>query len=113
MPRQENRTTPKIMGGLLYTDDVLTTGTPVGSPAWFVWLSSASTFYYEGRSGTFTAHRENRQRGGSYWTAYRRQKGVLRRVYLGKADQLSLQLLEQVALVLQNGGATTASITRA
>jgi len=96
MPRQENRTTPKVVSGILYTEDVATTGTEVGSPAWFAWLDTASTFYYESRQGTFTAHCERRQRGGSYWIAYRRHRGILRRVHLGKADHLTLARLEEV-----------------
>ncbi len=113
MPRHENRTTPKIVSGRLYTEDEYT-GTRVGSPAWFAWLSTATTFYYEGRRGTFTAHRESRQRGNHYWTAYRRQVGILHRVYLGKADQLTPQHLEDVAVRLttlphQKGGKPTQS----
>lgn len=100
MPRQENRATPKIVSGILYTEDEATTGTAVGSPAWFVWLDTASTFYFEARPASFTAHRERRQRGGHYWTAYRRQAGILRRCYLGKADQLTLDRLQTVATTL-------------
>ena len=108
MPRHENRTTPKIISGRIYTEDDFT-GTLVGSQAWFIWLSSDTTFYYESRLGTFTAHPESRQRGDHYWTAYRRYAGSLRRVYLGKADQLTPQRLEEVALRLtaashQKGG---------
>ena len=100
MPRGENRTTPKVMSGILYTDDAFT-GTAVGSPAWFEWLKSATTFYYEARcGGTFTAHRERRQRGGQYWIAYRRRAGILRRFHLGKADQLIVGHLEDIALAL-------------
>ena len=100
MPRSENRTTPKVVSGLIYTDDAFT-GTLVGSPAWFKWLVTASTFYYQSRAGgTFTAHCEHRQRGGQYWTAYRRQAGILRRLYLGKGDQLTVQCLDEAALTL-------------
>jgi len=99
MPRKENRRTPKVMGGILYTDDAAT-GTRVGSPAWFDWLAAASTFYFESPDGHFTAHYERRQRGGSYWIAYRRRTGTLRRMHLGKPDRLTLDRLEQVALAL-------------
>jgi hypothetical protein len=44
MPRHEHHRTPQVMSGILYTEDA-TTGTRVGSPAWFAWLASASTFY--------------------------------------------------------------------
>jgi len=99
MPRQENRSTPKVMSGILYTDDAFT-GTSVGSPAWLAWLTSASTFYFESLLGTFTAHHERRRRGGSYWIAYSRRAGVLRRVHLGKPDRLTRERLEEVALTL-------------
>jgi LuxR family transcriptional regulator, maltose regulon positive regulatory protein len=99
MPRHENRSTPKVVSGILYTDDEYT-GTAVGSPAWLAWLNLASTFYYESRIGTFTAHRERRQRGGLYWIAYRRRAGVLQRSHLGKPDQLTVNRLEQAALTL-------------
>ena len=100
MPRHENRTTPKVISGILYTDDAFT-GTAVGSPAWFSWLEQASTFYYQSRSGaTFTAHQERRQRGGQYWIAYRRRARLLRRSHLGKAQQLTVACLENAALVL-------------
>jgi LuxR family maltose regulon positive regulatory protein len=96
MPRRENRTTPKVISGRIYTEDAFT-GTLIGSPAWFAWLDTATSFYYEDRGGTFTAHCERRHRGGLYWIAYRRQRGVLRRVHLGKADQLTLERLQTVA----------------
>jgi len=99
MPRKENRHTPKVISGVLYTNDAAT-GTRVGSPDWLNWLAIASTFYFESPDGTFTAHHERRRRGGSYWIAYRRRAGVLRRVHLGKPDRLTLDRLEQVALAL-------------
>jgi hypothetical protein len=100
MPRRENRTTPKVLRGTLYTDDAHT-GTTVGSPAWFAWLNTAATFYYESPIGTFTAHQEYRQPGGQYWIAYRCCSGVLRRAHLGKSVQLTADCLAQAALTLK------------
>jgi LuxR family maltose regulon positive regulatory protein len=108
MSRHENRRTPKVTSGLLYTDDAAT-GTSVGSPAWFTWLSTATTFYYESPDGTFTAHRELRLRGGSYWIAYRRHAGILHRLHLGKPDHLTLDHLTQVALSLTSLSETAIS----
>ena len=99
MSRHENRTTPKVVSDRVYTDDAYT-GTLVGSPQWFAWLSTASTFYYTSRFGCFTAHCERRQRGGRYWIAYRRRTGVLQRSHLGKPDQLTLLRLDEAALTL-------------
>jgi LuxR family transcriptional regulator, maltose regulon positive regulatory protein len=100
--RRKNHRTPKVLSGVLYTEDPATTGTRVGSPAWFTWLASASTFYFESSQGTFTAHLERRRRGGSYWIAYRRRAGVVRRLHLGKSDHLALDRLEHVALSLES-----------
>lgn len=100
MSRHENCSTPKVMSAMLYTDDPVTTGLRVGSPAWFTWLTTATTFYFELPNGSFTAHHERRPRGGSYWIAYRRRAGVLRRVHLGKPKRLTLERLEDVALTL-------------
>ena len=99
MPRHENRSTPKVVSGILYTDDTFT-GTSVGSPAWFTWLDSASTFYYESQLGVFTAHCERRLRGGRYWIAYRRRLGRLHRAHLGKPDLLTPDRLEATAVSL-------------
>src|SRR5258707_11793663 len=100
MPRRANRTTSVVISGILYTEDAYT-GTAVGSPAWFTWLTQGHTFYYQSRqAGTFTAHQERRQRGGQYWIAYRRRAGLLRRSHLGKAQQLTVACLENAALVL-------------
>lgn len=68
MPRHAHRRTPLVLSGYLYTDDA-STGACVGSDAWFAWLDTASTFYYDSPSGTFTAQREHRSRGGHYWIA--------------------------------------------
>ncbi len=100
MSRRENRTTPIVISGGLYTDDETPAGIPVGSPAWFAWLEAGTTFYYTSLQGTFSAHCEQRRRGGRYWIAYRRRDGVLHRVHLGKADHLTRKRLEEVVLIL-------------
>jgi LuxR family maltose regulon positive regulatory protein len=99
MSRHENRSTPLVVSGYLYTDDAFT-GTQVGSPAWFTWLTTATTFYYQSPHGAFTAHHERRQRGGRYWVAYRRQAGILRRVHLGKPDLLTPERLANTLAIL-------------
>jgi LuxR family transcriptional regulator, maltose regulon positive regulatory protein len=72
----------------------------VGSLAWFDWLATATRFAFVGTEGSFTAHRERYQRGGWYWRAYRRQNGRLHRIYIGKADALTLAQLEATAAAL-------------
>lgn len=69
----------------------------VGSPAWSHWLhGDGDTFRFESNAGSFTARREQVS-GGSYWYAYRRQRGRLRKAYLGRADELTAERLAQTA----------------
>ena len=77
---------------------------PVGTPAWFAWLEDATTFTFTSPSGSFTARKERRTRGGWYWKAYRTVNGTLQRAYLGKGEHLTLARLERAAVSL-----TTAS----
>jgi LuxR family maltose regulon positive regulatory protein len=84
---------------MLYTDDTAT-GIALDTPAWFTWLTTATTFYYQSPDGFFTAHHEVRRRGGTYWIAYRRQNGRLHRLHLGKPGHLTRDRLDSVALSL-------------
>lgn len=68
----------------------------VGSRPWYDWLANHKTFIFEGATGPFSARRETR-RGMPYWYAYRRREGTLRKAYLGKAEQLTVDRLEQVS----------------
>ena len=74
----------------------------VGSPSWIAWLTDPETrsFSFKGASATYTARKERRLRGGEYWTAYRRQGGRLRKAYLGKAEDLTLDRLDNAAALL-------------
>src|SRR5919112_2841257 len=74
----------------------------VGSPSWVAWLRESSTrsFSFSGPPGTFTARKERRVHGDDYWTAYRKRGGRLRKAYLGKAEKLTLERLNDAAAVL-------------
>jgi len=74
----------------------------VGSPSWIGWLTDPATrsFSFQSSSATYTARKESRSRGGEYWAAYRRQSGRLRKAYLGKAEDLTLDRLNKAAAVL-------------
>ena len=76
------------------------------TPAWLAWLDAATTtrFAYpvfdpaHGYiAGFMTVRKEQRQRGGTYWVAYRRCQGRLRKVYLGRAHTLTQVRLETIA----------------
>lgn len=71
----------------------------VGAPQWHAWLRGARSFTFAGAAGTFTARHEERA-GRRFWYAYRQRDGVLRKTYLGRSTDLTLQRLEQAADVL-------------
>jgi LuxR family maltose regulon positive regulatory protein len=83
-------------------------GTPIrlDTPAWLAWLDAATTTsfaypIYDAAcgyiEGVMTVRKERRQRGGCYWTAYRRRHGRLTKIYLGASATLTHQRLEEVA----------------
>src|SRR5260370_5453319 len=63
----------------------------VGTPAWYVWLSTATTFSFRSAFGAFTARKEqaSNKRGGGYLRAYRKHDSKLHRVYVGKSEELT------------------------
>jgi predicted ATPase/DNA-binding CsgD family transcriptional regulator len=71
----------------------------VGTPAWFAWLSNATSFAFRSEVGTFTARREQagHKRGGWYWRAYRKRASQLHQAYLGTAQELTVERLRTVA----------------
>src|SRR5258706_9681718 len=74
----------------------------INTPDWYTWLAEATSFTFVNEYGMFFAYKEQtgNQRGGWYWRASCRREGKLQRAYLGKAENLSLQRLEEVARVL-------------
>jgi hypothetical protein len=76
------------------------------TPAWQVWLEAPSTRsfaypIYDSQGGYIrgfmTVRKEPRARGEQYWVAYRRAGGRLRKIYLGRAAQVSQQHLAATA----------------
>jgi hypothetical protein len=62
------------------------------------WLKLIDAFHLETQAGySLTARKEARQRGGSYWYAYKRVGSRLHKKYLGDGDKLTLAHLEAVA----------------
>jgi predicted ATPase/DNA-binding CsgD family transcriptional regulator len=79
----------------------------IGANSWFAWLDDERnpSFSFRGAAGSFTARREQ-QRNGWYWYAYRKREGKLRKVYLGRKEELTLQRLNTVAELLSVPGAS-------
>src|SRR5215468_1886380 len=69
------------------------------------WLQEVSSFAFDGRQGAYTARKETKQRGESYWYAYRKRAGKLKKTYLGKSTDLTLARLEEVADLLSHDAA--------
>ncbi len=78
----------------------------VGSPVWQTWLRHHDGFFFEGEAGHLSARRELR-RDIAYWYAYRRRDGKLFKAYLGRAEELTRERLEQASARLA-GQATLA-----
>ena len=74
-------------------------------PAWFAWLEEVSSFVFQGQAGSFTARKERKQRGTSYWSAYRKTQGKLAKKYLGRSSDLTLARLETIAHQLTTAAA--------
>jgi hypothetical protein len=83
------------------------------SPQWFAWLEAPENdaFSYALHNhakgyidGFMTVRKERRQRGGAYWSAYRRQGRRLRKLYLGPSAALTAARLAEAAVRLSIGG---------
>src|SRR5437764_1284914 len=91
---------PQVADGVLRAHVGMAEGEiVVGTAAWRDWLDAPTTrsFAFGSPAGHFTARKERRQRGGAYWVAYRRRPGMLRKLYLGKAEELTLDRLRAAA----------------
>jgi len=74
----------------------------VGTHEWWEWVNSdkAESFRFECEHGVkgYRARKEGiKARSGSFWYAYKRIDGKLRKRYLGKSEELTLERLESVA----------------
>lgn len=97
------RTTPTVHNSrLFYQRDGLDCQLVVGTPDWYAWLDTATSFAFRSTQGSFTARKERagNKRGNSYWKAYVRRDGRLLHAYLGKTETLTVEHLRTVALEL-------------
>lgn len=102
-----------VEGLWVYGPGLPVEGLRLDGPAWFAWLSAATTTSFSYplvdhrcgyRIGFMTVRKECRQRGGKYWTAYRRQGRRLRKLYLGPSHTLTQARLEAVVMALLDEG---------
>jgi LuxR family maltose regulon positive regulatory protein len=67
------------------------------------WLEQVASFSFHCRSGMhYTARKQKVQRGNDYWYAYRRLHERIVKRYLGRAADLTLARLEDVARLLES-----------
>lgn len=76
------------------------------SATWWAWLGAANTtrFAYPIADpkagwicGRMSVRKEQRRRGGDYWVAYWRANGRLRKIYLGRSEQVTAHRLATAA----------------
>ena len=108
------RNTPTVWllsGGITTRADLHYPGQEDGSirldsPRWWVWLEEPSTQsfaypIYESQMGYIcgwmTVRKERRVRGSQYWVAYSRSARQLRKIYLGRSEQLTQRTLATTA----------------
>ncbi|HET8843149.1 MAG TPA: transcriptional regulator, partial [Ktedonobacteraceae bacterium] len=76
----------------------------VEDESWFTWLSTHTSFAFQGRYGHLLLLKEERTRGeGGYWYAYRSQKGRTRKKYVGRSSDLNIARLEEIARGISQG----------
>ena len=101
-----NKDIPIVCKALLDDPSLPGPRIPLGSQQWFAWLndpnnkrfSYALYNYQQGYiDGFMTVRKETRQRGGHYWSVYRRQNRKLRKVYVGASHAPTLNKLEEIA----------------
>jgi hypothetical protein len=69
---------------------------------WLEWLGRTQSFrYVPSLNAPFTVRKEKSRRGdGDYWYGYRKVGGKLHKRYIGKAEDLTVNRLEEVAAQL-------------
>ncbi|GHO71715.1 hypothetical protein KSC_106070 [Ktedonobacter sp. SOSP1-52] len=68
---------------------------------WHTWLTTHSSFAFQGQHGHLNVLKEARSRGTGYWYAYHKRAGQTRKRYLGHSAIVTLAHLEAVAQTFQ------------
>ncbi len=97
---------PTVSGDAVYSPELPNGGMRLDTGAWFAWLEAPTTtsFSYPLFDpvhgyvvGFMTVRKEGRQRGGAYWSVFRRSGGRIRKVYLGRSATVTQARLHWVA----------------
>ena len=111
---------PTVNNAILY-DSGCSASIRLDSPQWVAWLDVPDnvrfSYALHNRAagyidGFMTVRKETRQRGGAYWSAYRRRNGKLRKIYIGQSAALTHDKLESIAMRLRDPPLTEANVTK-
>ncbi len=97
---------PTVSGDAVYSADLPHGHIRLNTAAWFAWLEAPTTtsFSYPLVDpdagyvvGFMTVRKEGRQRGGTYWSVFRRCGRRVRKVYLGRSASVTQACLDEIA----------------
>lgn len=93
--------TPLVRKQRLWLDQAAT-DIYLDTPAWFLWLQTATHFSYALGSPTYYSLtlRQEQRRHGWYWYAYLKTEAKLHNAYAGRTATLSSSRLDHVAQAL-------------
>ena len=103
-------TIARVSEGSLYDPRQVGSAVRLDSAAWFAWLAAPSTrcfsypLYDSARGyivGFMTVRKEGRQRGGMYWSVFRRCGRRVRKIYLGRSTSVTQARLQAIAEALR------------
>ncbi len=102
--------TPLAAAGVLH-EPMGAADIDLDSPAWYAWLAEEThrSFHFAHPSGGFTARKESKQRGKTYWVAYRQVHSKLYKAYLGKSEQLTEARLDSASEALSRRSSSAGS----
>jgi hypothetical protein len=112
---------PTVSQAILYDFGSTAPVIRLDTPQWFAWLDAPSNIRFsyalhnraEGYiDGFMTVRKERRQRGGAYWSVYRRRDGRLRKIYVGRSAALTHDRLEEIAIRLRGPPHTLTNVTQ-
>src|SRR5438876_12253939 len=66
---------------------------PGNEEPWLAWLTTHSSFSFQGQYGHLSVLKESRQRGAGYWYAYHTKESQTRKRYLGRTAMVTLARL--------------------
>src|SRR5436190_21500554 len=69
---------------------------PGNEEPWLAWLTTHSSFSFQGQYGHLSVLKESRQRGAGYWYAYHTTQSRTRKRYLGRTAIVTIARLEKV-----------------